>query len=91
MGYKRVTLHLLMLLSPFLFSCFLCLVSFDNSTIDLVSMFSSLAGEGKGVVTGTLLQRAFEALHLGFAPRDIAQIITLADPEAKGVVSSKNH
>lgn len=56
-------------------------------TIDLVSIFSSLTGEGHGAVSCTLLQRAFEALHLGFAPRDIAQIITLADPEAKGVIS----
>ena len=55
-------------------------------TIDLSTLFGTLASEGQGVVTCSRLQQAFEALHLGFAPHDIAQIISLADPLGLGLV-----
>ena len=40
----------------------------------------------QGGVTISGMQRAFESLHLGFAPRDISQIVALADPTGSGVV-----
>ncbi len=55
------------------------------SNIDLQGAFASLANEN-GLVLCIDLQRAFEGMHLGFAPRDIANIVALADPQGTGLV-----
>eukprot|EP00048_Salpingoeca_helianthica_P023358 m.23852 g.23852 ORF g.23852 m.23852 type:complete len:4219 (+) comp8583_c1_seq1:2019-14675(+) len=49
-------------------------------SLDLAAMFEQLKSDGRGRVLPSALQRALEGLHLGFAPRDIAQLIGMAAP-----------
>lgn len=56
---------------------------------DLLGAFLRWDTDNDGKLNYGELQRCFESLQLGFAPRDLAEIIPLADPEHTGFVSEQ--
>jgi len=59
----------------------------SKKLLDVRSVFARFDTDGDGIVSSEQLQRALEAMKLGFAPRDIADIARLADRNNSGSVS----
>lgn len=57
--------------------------------VDLLSAFLRWDADNDGRLNYGELQRCFESLQLGFSPRDLAEIIPLADPKHTGFVSEE--
>lgn len=57
--------------------------------VDLLATFRRFDEDNDGRLNYAELQRCFESLQLGFAPRDLAEIIPLADPTHTGYVSEE--
>jgi len=59
----------------------------SKKKLDARKVFLRFDQDGDGVLTYDQLQRAFVAMNLSFSPRDLAEIVRLADRTNTGMVS----